>query len=39
MDKYDVGMIELGWPGRRNAEGIQENGLGHLYAACDLNEE
>ena len=39
MDKNNVGIVGLGWPGRRHAEGIQQSGLGHLYAACDLNEE
>jgi predicted dehydrogenase len=38
MDKYDVGIVGLGWPGERHAEGIQGSGLGRLYAACDLNE-
>jgi predicted dehydrogenase len=39
MDKYNVGIVGLGWPGKRHAEGVQQSGLGHLYAACDLNEE
>jgi predicted dehydrogenase len=39
MDKNNVGIVGLGWPGRRHAEGIQQSGLGHLYAGCDLNEE
>jgi predicted dehydrogenase len=38
MDKYNVGIVGLGWPGERHAEGILESGLGHLYAVCDLNE-
>ena len=38
MDKYEVGIVGLGWPGERHAEGIQGSGLGRLYAACDLNE-
>jgi hypothetical protein len=39
MDKYNVGIVGLAWPGKQHAEGIQQNGLGHLYAACDLNKE
>jgi predicted dehydrogenase len=39
MEKHDVGIVGLGWPGERHAEGIQGSGLGRLYAACDLNEE
>jgi predicted dehydrogenase len=39
MDNYDVGIVGLGWPGERHAEGIQGSGLGRLYAACDLHEE
>jgi predicted dehydrogenase len=39
MDKYDIGIVGLGWPGERHAEGVQGSGLGRLYAACDLNEE
>jgi predicted dehydrogenase len=39
MDKCNVGIVGLGWPGERHAEGVQESGLGHLYAACDLNDE
>lgn len=39
MDTYKVGIVGLGWPGERHAEGIQRSGLGRLYAACDLNEE
>jgi predicted dehydrogenase len=38
MGKYNVGIVGLGWPGERHAEGVLESGLGHLYAACDLNE-
>lgn len=39
MDKHNVGIVGLGWPGERHAEGVQGCGLGHLYAACDLSEE
>jgi hypothetical protein len=39
MKKYDIGRVGLGWLGKRNAEGIQQSGLGHLYAACELNKE
>src|SRR6516164_6829613 len=39
MEKHNVGIVGLGWPGERHAEGVQECGLGHLYAACDLSEE
>ena len=39
MDKQNVGIVGLGWPGQRHAEGVQGCGLGHLYAACDLNED
>ncbi|MBV8141751.1 MAG: Gfo/Idh/MocA family oxidoreductase [Verrucomicrobia bacterium] len=39
MDKYNVGIVGLGWPGERHAEGVQGSGLGDLYAACDINEE
>jgi predicted dehydrogenase len=39
MDTYKVGIVGLGWPGKRHAEGIQGCGLGHLYCACDLNEQ
>ena len=38
MDKINVGLVGLGWPGQRHAEGIQGSDLGELYAACDLNE-
>jgi predicted dehydrogenase len=38
MDTHKVGIVGLGWPGERHAEGIQRCGLGHLYGACDLNE-
>src|ERR1700749_3438730 len=37
MDKVNVGLVGLGWPGQRHAEGVQGSDLGHLYAACDLN--
>src|SRR5262249_38225277 len=39
MDKHNIGIVGLGWPGERHTEGIQDCGLGHLYAACDLNED
>jgi predicted dehydrogenase len=39
MDKYDVGIVGLGWPGERHAEGVHASGIGRLYAACDLSEE
>jgi predicted dehydrogenase len=39
MDKHNIGIVGLGWPGQRHAEGVQGCGLGYLYAACDLNEE
>jgi hypothetical protein len=39
MDKYDVGIVGLGWADKRRVEGIQHIGFGHLYAACELNKE
>jgi hypothetical protein len=40
MDKYNVGIVELAWLGRRHAEGTQQSGLGRfLYAAWELNKE
>lgn len=39
MDKIDVGIVGLGWPGERHAEGVQGSGSGQLYAACDLNDQ
>jgi predicted dehydrogenase len=39
MDMINVGIVGLGWPGERHAEGVQRCGLGHLYAICDLNEK
>jgi predicted dehydrogenase len=39
MGKINVGIVGLGWPGRRHAEGVLGSGPGHLYAACDLNEQ
>jgi hypothetical protein len=39
MYKYNAGIIERRRPGKRNAEGIEESGVAHIYAACDLNEE
>src|SRR6201984_3455457 len=37
MEQVNVGLVGLGWPGQRHAEGVQGSDLGHLYAACDLN--
>ena len=37
MEKINVGLVGLGWPGQRHAEGVQGSDLGQLYAACDLN--
>src|ERR1700745_98745 len=37
MEKVNVGLVGLGWPGQRHAEGVQGSDLGQLYAACDLN--
>ena len=39
MEKLNVGIVGLGWPGQRHAEGVQGSDLGELYAACDLNED
>jgi len=39
MDKYNVGIVGLARPGKQHAEGTQESGLGHLYAAWELNKE
>jgi predicted dehydrogenase len=39
MDLINVGIVGLGWPGERHAEGVKGCGIGHLYAACDLNEQ
>jgi predicted dehydrogenase len=39
MDKLKVGIVGLGWPGERHAEGIHGGNLGELYAACDLDEK
>src|ERR1700730_15127425 len=38
MDKVNVGLVGLSWPGQRHAEGVQGSDLGELYAACDLDE-
>ncbi len=38
MENINVGVVGLGWPGERHAEGIIGCGLGCLWAACDLNE-
>src|SRR5580700_386948 len=37
MEKVNVGLVGLGWPGQRHAEGVLGSDLGQLYAACDLN--
>src|ERR1700757_4782261 len=37
MEQVNVGLVGLGWPGQRHAEGVQGSDLGQLYAACDLN--
>jgi predicted dehydrogenase len=39
MDKVNVGIIGLGWPGERHAEGIHGSGEAILHAACDLDEK
>ena len=39
MDLINVSIVGLGWPGERHAEAVRGCGLGHLYAACDLNEK
>jgi predicted dehydrogenase len=39
MDRVNIGLVGLGWPGERHAEGVRGSEIGHLYAACDLNEE
>ncbi len=39
MELINVGIVGLGWPGARHAEGVRGCGLGHLYGGCDLNEE
>jgi predicted dehydrogenase len=37
MEPCAVGIVGLGWPGERHAEGLHASKLGRLYAACDLN--
>lgn len=39
MEKLNIGIIGLGWPGERHAEGIQGSGVAELHAACDLDEK
>src|ERR1700730_17179269 len=39
MQELNIGIIGLGWPGERHAEGIQGRGVAELYAACDLDEK
>ena len=39
MGKINIGIVGLGWPGERHAEGVQGSAEGHLYAGCDLNEQ
>src|SRR3979411_1348930 len=39
MQELNIGIIGLGWPGERHAEGIQGSGVAELYAACDLDEK
>jgi predicted dehydrogenase len=38
MENINVGIVGLGWPGERHAEGVNGSGIGSLWAACDLNE-
>ena len=39
MDKVNVGIAGLGWPGLRHAEAVLGGRLGNLHAACDLDEK
>jgi predicted dehydrogenase len=39
MQELNIGIVGLGWPGERHAEGIQGSGVAQLYAACDLDEK
>lgn len=39
MDKINVGIIGLGWPGHEHAKAVLANENAHLYAAADLSEE
>src|SRR5258708_11522809 len=39
MQELNIGIIGLGWPGERHAEGIQGSGVAKLYGACDLDEK
>src|ERR1700683_5624327 len=35
----NIGLVGLGWPGERHAEGVIGSSLGIVHAACDLNQE
>ena len=39
MNKINVGIVGLGWPGERHAEGILGSRNGTLYACADLHEK
>src|SRR5260370_17292264 len=39
MQELNIGIIGLGWPGERHAEGIKGSGVAKLYGACDLDEK
>ena len=37
--KINLGIVGLGWPGQRHAEGIAGSANGRLYACADSNDE
>lgn len=39
MKKINLGIVGLGWPGQRHAEGILGSKTGVLYACADAHEE
>ena len=39
MKKLNVGIVGLGWPGQRHAEGILASNTGALYACADTSEQ
>src|SRR5438105_1418634 len=39
MNKLRIGIVGLGWPGQRHAEGIAACETGELYACADSNDE
>lgn len=39
MRKLKIGVVGLGWPGQRHAEGVLASKTGELYACADSNAE